>query len=61
MILVGANPQLDFIYMHTTGKGEYEFDTRQIKEILEDLPLNDPAVIRQLKEMIIENLKDLHD
>jgi len=61
MILVGSNPQLDFIYLHKTGKGEYEFDTRQIKEILEDMPLNNPAVIRQLKEMIIENLKDLYD
>jgi hypothetical protein len=59
MILTGANPQLDFIYHHMIDGNEYIFNTLEIKEILEDLPISDPAVIRQLKEMINENLKEL--
>lgn len=59
MILVGSNPDLDFLYHHTINNNNYEFDTREIREILEDMPLNDPLVIRQLKGMINENIKDL--
>jgi hypothetical protein len=61
MILVGSNPDLDFLYLHTINDRNYEFDTREIKEILEGMPLNDPLVIRQLKEMINENLNELRD
>lgn len=59
MILVGSNPDLDFLYIHSINDRNYEFDTREIKEILEGMPLSDPLVIRQLKEMINENLKEL--
>jgi anti-sigma regulatory factor (Ser/Thr protein kinase) len=59
MMFVGSNPNLDFFYMHIVNGTDYIFDTREVKEVLEDMPLNDPAIIRQLKEMINENLKDL--
>jgi anti-sigma regulatory factor (Ser/Thr protein kinase) len=59
MMFVGSNPHLDFYYKHIVNGTDYIFDTREVKEILEDMPLNDPAVIRQLKEMINENLIDL--
>ncbi len=59
MILVGSNPELEFRYEHIRGENEYVFDTIEVKEVLDDLPLNDPTVIRHLKEMIRENLKDL--
>jgi len=59
MLMVSSNPQIDFFYQHQVNQGSYEFNTPEIKEVLEGLPLNDPAVMRQLKEMINENLKDL--
>ncbi len=58
-ILAGANPSMDFIYRHAFEDFEYIFDTREIKEVLEDVPLSEPAVIRYMKEMIEENLKEI--
>ena len=60
-LLAGANPCIDFIYSHAKGSVSYVFDTREIKEILEEVPLSEPSVIRYMKEMIGENLKQLTD
>jgi len=59
MLLVGANPEMDFIYKHTTSEGEYVFDTREIKEVLEEVALNDPNILVYLKEMINENISTI--
>ena len=58
-ILAGANPSMDFRYRHEFEEYEYIFDTREVKNALEDVPLSEPAVIRYLKEMIEENLRAL--
>ena len=58
-MLAGMNPEMDFIYRHVTGNEEYVFDTKEIKEVLEDVSLREPSVISYLKEMIEENLKEL--
>ena len=58
-ILAGANPLIDFIYRHLYEDCEYIFDTREVKDALEDVPLSEPAVIRYMKEMIDENLRVL--
>lgn len=59
MLLVGANPEMDFVYKHTTSEGEYVFDTREIKEVLEGVALNDPNILIYLKEMINENISTI--
>lgn len=59
VILVSANPEINFIYRHTTGKGKYTFDTNEVKEILEGVPLNDPEIVMALKQMIRENIKEI--
>ena len=59
MILVSANPGIDFTYHHVTEKGEYTFDTHEVKEILEGVPLNDPEIVMALRQMIRENIKEI--
>lgn len=59
VILVAANPDIDFIYHHTTGKGSYTFDTIEVKEVMEGVPLNDPEITLALRQMIRENVKDI--
>ena len=44
---------------HTTEKGEYTFDTNEVKEILEGVPLNDPEIVIALRQMIRENIKEI--
>lgn len=59
VILVTANPALEFVYQHTYNGRAYCFDTREVKEALDGLPINDLKVVRFLKEMIKENLDEI--
>lgn len=59
MLLVGANPEMDFIYKHTTSEGKYVFDTKEVKEVLEGVLVSDPQILIYLKEMINENISTI--
>ena len=56
-ILIGANPGIRFIYRHNTPLSEFEFDTVEVKQELEGVPINHPDILKALKELIEENLK----
>lgn len=56
VLLAGANPHIRFIYTHWVQNEVFVFDTDQVKETLDEVPLNEPQVMRFLKEMINENL-----
>jgi hypothetical protein len=58
--LVGSFPEVDFVYNHQTEAGVYNFDTRQVKATLDDIPINDLNVIQFIREMIRENLKEIN-
>jgi hypothetical protein len=59
VLMVSANPLIDFTYSHTINGNTYVFDTKEVKEVLEDIPLNTPQVIKMLREMIRLNLDEL--
>jgi len=59
-MLLSANPELNFLFTHKTDKGEYVFDTRKVKEVLGDTPLNAPEIRTYLKEMLAENIQELY-
>jgi K+-sensing histidine kinase KdpD len=59
VILVSSNPEIDWYYKHAKDDSEYIFDTREVREVLDDVPLNEPSVGRYLRDMIRENLKEL--
>jgi anti-sigma regulatory factor (Ser/Thr protein kinase) len=58
-LLVTANPDIDFVYLHKTAQEEYIFDTKEVKEALGDVPISSPEVYRLLKEMIEANLDEI--
>ncbi|MBK7029696.1 MAG: ATP-binding protein [Bacteroidales bacterium] len=58
-LLISANPEKDFSFSYSTKHGSYEMSTKTIKEILGDIPINEPDVRRFLKEMLFENLQPL--
>lgn len=58
-MLSGANPDIDFVYKHITDIGSFEYDTREARKMLDNVPLSDPGVIRFVKEMIREQLADI--
>ena len=55
-LLIGANPKIQFIYNHETQLGTFEFDTNEVKEELGKVPINNPDILKALKELIEENL-----
>lgn len=58
-LLIAANPVVDFTYKHTTLRGHYAFDTREVKQELDGVPIQEPSVIKFIKEMIHENLVNI--
>jgi hypothetical protein len=60
VLLVAANPDLEFKYIHKRNGNKYEFNTREVKEILEDVKISDPKIRGLLKEMITENLNEIY-
>ncbi len=60
VLTASANPTLDFVYTHVKDNHSYTFDTREVKEVLEGVPLSDIQIVKYLKEMIEENLKEIH-
>jgi len=59
VLTASANPMLDFVYTHKINQKSYSFDTHEVKEVLDGVPLSDIQVVKYLKEMIEENLKEI--
>ena len=43
--LIQGNPDIDFLYRHKAPEGTVELDTRELRDILGDVPLNNPEVL----------------
>ena len=52
--LIHGHPDTDFLFIHKTDENEVSLDTRELREVLEDVPLNTFEVI----EWIRDNLKE---
>lgn len=55
-ILCGSNPRIRFCYTHIIDSERYVFDTEEVNQALDGLEINQPQVLRYLKQMIQENL-----
>lgn len=57
LCIVVGSPQLDVVYCHRVGENVFEFDTREIREILgDDVPLSDPEVLAFIRGTLTEGL-----
>ena len=59
-MLITMNTDRDFVYKHTVNEKEFVADTREIKEILGDVPLDTYEVSQWLLEFIKENTEVLY-
>jgi nitrogen fixation/metabolism regulation signal transduction histidine kinase len=59
LLITDAQSKSDYVFKHQTPEGTFEFDTRQIRQMLENVPVNHPDVRSFLKEMIQENLEQI--
>jgi hypothetical protein len=56
LTLIAANPEVDFVYRQKLNGKEYTFDTRQIKVVLEEVPVNHPEVLACLRRELQDNV-----
>lgn len=58
--IVIGNPEIDLIYNHKINENEFNFDTREIKSVLGEVPINEPQVISWIKGFLEEGFNSLN-
>ncbi len=58
--LIGCNPEMDFVYTHRVDGRSYTADTREFRQVLEGVPLSEPAVLAFIRDYITENSEALY-
>lgn len=59
LLLITMNLHMDFVYTHKIDEKQFTLDTRQLKEILGVVPLNEPSIAAWIKDYITQNTKQL--
>ncbi|MEA1970258.1 MAG: sensor histidine kinase [Thermodesulfobacteriota bacterium] len=57
--IIAGNPLVDFVYTHLSDGKRYTLDTREVKNKLEDVPIDHPKVIQFIKENIRDGLEEI--
>ena len=57
--LVQCNPGIDWLYTRRKDGREMVMDTRQFREVLEDMPLDSPEALGFLRDYLAENTAEL--
>ncbi len=60
VMLISMNTQLDFIYTEAVGSESFTLDTRELKQTLDGVALNDPEVVGWLTEYFTQQTKKIH-
>lgn len=56
--LITLNTQIDFLYTYSFDGNQFTLDTREFRQILNDVPLNSPEVSAYMKEYLEENQRE---
>lgn len=59
VLLASSNVNVRIIFEYRYNEESYIFDTMEIKEILGDVPLNNPKIISYLDEMVSNNIQNI--
>ena len=57
--IIGSAPDIDYIYRHVTDKGEFELNTKELRQMLGDVPLNVPDILSWINGYIEEGLSEI--
>lgn len=59
-VVIAGNPLINLSYRHCVEAAEFAFDTREIRKLLEDVPLNTPEVLVWIEQYLSENIDNLY-
>lgn len=54
--LISGSPKIDFLYRHTKNGKEFVLDTRELRKVLGEVPLDEPDVVMWIDGYIKEGL-----
>ena len=57
--LIAANLDIDFIYNHRHNDRQFCLDTRDIRNNIDNVPINHPEIIKYLRGVIEEGLREI--
>lgn len=57
ILTVSAHPEIRFIFRYKSESIDFAFDTEEVNEVLDGASLQDPSVVRDLKELVEANLE----
>ena len=52
--LIQGHPDVDFLFLHTTERGEVKLDTRELRQMLEGIPLDSYEIIKWIEGYLKE-------
>lgn len=58
-LLINSNPEMDIVFERRRDESAFVLDTKQMREMLGDVPLNHPDVALWISAFLEENEKDL--
>lgn len=59
-ILIQCNPDIDFVFFHSTDTGSFTLDTRELREVLEGVSLDTPSVLEWIGDFLEENTQNIY-
>ena len=60
-LLIMTNEDVDFLYTHRFNGKAYELNTKEIKQVLGDLPISNLEIVDWIKNNIKEGLEEITD
>ena len=60
VMLLSGHEDIHFVITYRTDEDEFVLDTDELREALGGMPMGDVRVMQMVKEMIEENLKEIH-
>ncbi len=57
--LIQGHPDTDFLFTHKKNRGEVVLDTRELREVLEGVPLNTYEVIKWIEGYLLEQYAEI--
>jgi hypothetical protein len=58
---VVSNPDIDLLYEHQTDGGQFIFDTREIKDRIGDVKINNSDIVAWIEDYLTEGLEQLQN
>ena len=56
--LIQGHPEIDFLFEHKKGNSTVLLDTREIRAVLEDIPLNSFDILKWIEENLVEQYSE---